>query len=322
MKRFAWIVRSGFLVGVLTMTAMAQNGAAPKPFTYGKFSVPGAVILGVESITNAGSISGYYMDAAGNYRGFFRSSSRVLTKFSDPGDTQAITFTQGYQVNAEDVVSGQFFNSAANTYSGFFYNTATQTFTTYDVPDQPAGTITAVLGINSTGSQYCGYVIPPPYTVVSAFISVDGEVTIFSLNGSVHTECTGMNASGSTVGYYNDDLGASHSFIRNPKGVFTAIDYPGASTAAATLPCGGMAGGTVLGGISDRGDVSGHYWDAANNEHGFTRSGGGIYQHIDYPGAFQTAGGGINTHGTVVGYYLDSSCAPSAYIAYRPAGGH
>jgi len=228
----------------------------------------------------------------------------------------------GYQINAQNVVVGQFFDSTANLYSGFFYNTGTQTYTTYNVPGQPAGTITAVLGINGDSSQFCGYVSPPPYTTVSAFISVSGEVTVYSVNGSTQTECTGMNANGFTVGYYNDSSGVSHGYLRSLKGVITVVEYPGASTTVAPVPCGGMAAGTVLSGTSDREDSSGHYWDADHNEHGFSRTPGGIYQRIDYPGAFQTAGGGTNTHGTVVGYYLNSGCQPSAYIAYRPAGGH
>ena len=157
---------------------------------------------------------------------------------------------------------------------------------------------------------------------MSAFLSVNGVVSIFSVNGSTLTECTGMNAKGFTVGFYNDAAGVSHGYLRSLEGAITVVDYPGASTTAAPLPCGGTAGGTVLSGTSDREDSSGHYWDAQHNEHGFSRTPGGIYNRIDYPGAFQTAGGGTNTHGTVVGYYLDSACNPTAYIAYRPAGGH
>ena len=323
MKRIVWIVASAFLTSVFTMTLVAQDSTPPpKSFTFGKFSVPGAVVLGVESINNTNSIAGYYMDAAGNYRGFVRSPSRVLTTFTDPGDTQPISFTQGYQINAEGVVTGQFFDSATNNYSGFFYNTGAQTYTTYDVTDQPTGTITAVLGINSTGSQFCGYVTPPPYTVVSAFVNVDGVVTIYAVNSSTHTVCRGINQNGFTVGYYNDASGVSHGYIRSVRGNVTVIDYPDASTTVASLPCGGTGGGTVLSGTSDRGDVSGYYLDASHNEHGFSRSGGGIFQPIDYPGAFQTAGGGTNDNGTVVGSYLDSTCTPSGFIAYRPAGGH
>ncbi len=38
--------------------------------------------------------------------------------------------------------------------------------------------MTAITGINSTGSEFCGYVMPPPYTTASAFISVSGQVTV------------------------------------------------------------------------------------------------------------------------------------------------
>jgi len=317
MKRFVWIASTALLVGVAPLSAQDST----PPFTFGTFTISGAVILSPESIGNAGTVSGFYMDASGNYKGFLRSSSKVVTTFTDPGDTQPLTFTQGYQINDQGVVVGQFYNSSENTYSGFFYSTGTKTFTTYDVPGQPAGTITAVLGINTTGSSFCGYVTPPPYTTVSAFVNVSGQVTVYAVSGSTHTECMGMNDSDS-VGYYNDSLGASHGYKRNSKGTITFVNYPGASTAAASLPCGGTGGGTVLAGISDRGDISGFYWDASNNEHGLSLSGGGSLQSFDYPGAFQTAAGGTNIYGTIAGYYLNSACTPTGFLAYRPAGGH
>ena len=131
MKRVVWIVASAVLTGVFTMTLVAQDRTPPpKPFTFRKFSVPGAVVLGVESINNTGSIAGYYMDAAGNYKAFIRSASRVLITFTDPGDIQRISFTQPYQINGEGVVTGQFSNSATNNHSGFFNNARAQTCTT------------------------------------------------------------------------------------------------------------------------------------------------------------------------------------------------
>ena len=307
-------------IGVLALAAHAQESGVD--FTFSTFSVPGAVVLGVESINDNSVIGGYYMDAAGNYKGFVRSAAKVLTTYADPADTRPLTFTESYQINDAGVAVCQFFNSAENADSGFFYNTGTQTYTTYDVPGQPEGTTTAVLGINSNGSQFCGYLSAPPYTTTSAFISVNGKVTVYSVNGSTLTECTGMNATGFTVGFYNDASGVSHGFMRSLKGAITVVDYPGASTTAAPLPCGGTAGGTVLSGTSDREDTSGYYWDTEHNEHGFARSPDASYSPINYPGAFQTGAGGTNTHGTVVGFYLDTACNPSAYIAYRPAGGH
>ncbi len=214
-------------------------------------------------------------------------------------------------------MAGEFFDSAAGLYSGFFYDSATQAYTGYDVPGQPPGTATAVLGMGDTTAQFCGSVSAPPYTVVSAFISLNGQVTVYSVGGSFRTECTGMNKRGASVGYYNDASGVSHGFERSTGGILTTIDFPGASKVAAALPCGGIGGGTVAAGISDRFDISGHFWDSSNNEHGFARTPGGFFQPIDFPGAFQTGGGGTNNQGTVVGHYRDSACAPSGYIARR-----
>jgi len=36
---------------------------------------------------------------------------------------------------------------------------------------------------------------------------------------------------------------------------------------------------------------------------------------VNVPGAYQTAGSGMNDHGVMVGHYLDSSCNSYGYIA-------
>ncbi len=118
---------------------------------------------------------------------------------------------------------------------------------------------------------------------------------------------------------YNDSSGVSHGYIRSQKGVITVVDYPGASTAARALPCGGIAGGTVLSGISDRQDTAGHYWDSSNNEHAFSRTPGGIYQRVDYPGAFRNRRRSHQYAWNRSRPYLDKTCTPSGYIAYRAA---
>jgi hypothetical protein len=292
------------------------------PFLYAAFSIPGAAMLGVESINNTGFISGWYVDLAGNSKAFLRSPGRVLTTFTAPGDTGRPGFTRAYQVNSLGTVAGEYLDAVSGTYSGFLYDSTTQTYTTYNVPGQPAGTRTAILGIGETSEQFCGFVSSPPYTSTSAFVSTDGQVQIFNVGGSVQTICSAMNKYGASVGSYIDASGVSHGYIRTRTGQITVIDVPGASQSASGLPCGGVGGGTALVGISDRFDTAGYFWDTANNEHGFSRTPGGIVNTVDYPGAFQTAGAGPNNPGTVVGQYQDTSCKATAFIARRKPGGH
>ena len=72
------------------------------------------------------------------------------------------------------------------------------------------------------------------------------------------------------------------------QGTYTQIDYPGATA-------------TLCSGINSAGDISGTYYDASNNSHGFLVR-NGVYVSVDYPGLANTVLGGLNDFGDVVGY--------------------
>jgi len=304
-----------FSVALLSALAVSQGvaqdaGSGKLRFT--KFSVPGSVALGVEDINSNGTISGYYTDAAGDTRGFALPSGGSVATLIDPLDTATPGYTAAYAIDSAGTIVGQFYDAAATTYSGFFYSNGT--FTTYNLPNQPQFTTTSVIGINSKHG-FCGFVFPPPYTASSAFVSSNsGVISTFAVNGSTDSECTAMNDSGTTVGIYADSAGVYHGFIRNSSGGIAVIDVPGASTVPAAVPCGtGLIAGTVISGINDLGEISGHFWDTSNNEHGFLRDTHGTFTQIDVPGAYQTAGGGLNDKDTMVGHYANSSCVSSGY---------
>ena len=125
-----------------------------------------------------------------------------------------------------------------------------------------------------------------------------------------------MNDSGTAVGYYTDAAGVFHGFMRTSAGVITVIDLPDASSTPGTAPCvTGPVAGTVVFGINNTGYVSGHYWDTANNEHGFIRTPAGKWIRVNAPGAFQTAGGGLNDKVSFIGHYVDNACNQFGFIA-------
>jgi hypothetical protein len=187
--------------------------AVASQFLYSSFGVPGAVTLTVQSTNNSGYVTGSFTDKAGVTRGFLRSPTGTLTTLLVPR-TPLSPFTQAFQVNSQGIVAGQFFDPAAGSYSGFFYDSGTQVYTTYNVPGQPQGTTTAILGIGGAVSQFCGYISQPPYSTVNAFVSQNGKVFIYTVDGASLTECTGMNKNGASVGYYNDASGVSHGYLR------------------------------------------------------------------------------------------------------------
>lgn len=299
---------------LIVSTAAAQTKDA-SGFAYQTFTVNGATPLSVESINDSGKISGYFTDASGNVISYVRASNENVTTYTDPLDTTSPTFTQGGQINRSGSVAGEFYNTVDATYEGFIYKSSTGAFTTYQVPGQPQFTTTGLAGINAKGNL-CGFVFPPPYTVASAFIDVSGTVSIFSVEDSATSACDALNDLGAAVGYYEDAGGVFHGWMRTPNGTVTTIDVPGAATATGTAPClSNPVAGTVPLGINNAGYVSGHFWDASYNEHGFIMTPSGKFIPLNVPGAYQTSGGGLNDHEVVVGHFADSSCNTVGYIA-------
>ncbi len=310
--RGSWSALMLLLASAVLCSAQDQGA---KGFNFTTFTVSGATTLGVESINNAGTISGYYVDSANNTLGFLRSSSGIVTPYTDPLDTTTPSYTAGAQINRAGAVAGEFFDTSQGAYLGYIYKSATGKFVTYSVPGQPQYTTNALTGINNKG-EVCGYFTPPPYTLISAFVEAGGTVTPFTVNGSALNYCEALNDSGTAVGDYKDAAGVYHGWMRTAAGILSTIDVPAASTTPGTAPCvSGPIAGTVPLGINTAGYVSGHYWDTRYNEHGFLMTPGGKFLTIDVPGAYQTAGGGLNDKAVVVGHYADSTCASLGYIA-------
>lgn len=283
--------------------------------TYSTFEVPEAAPnnLSVDAINSSGVVGGYLTDTSGNLKGWVRNTRGVINLLVDPLDTTSPSATVVYGLNNGNTVTGYFFDTADNLYYGFFFNAGT--YTTYTVPNQPAGTDFAVAGINNKGS-FCGQLLQPPYTTYMNFVSINGEVTVFQVGGSNSEDCLGINDSDVAVGYYLDSIGVEHGWMRDSSGNITTIDVPAASTTAGTAPCAGTVGGTQPGAINDQGFISGHYWDKKYNEHGFIRTPAGRIISLNVPGAYETSGGGINNKNQVVGHWAtDNTCDEQAYIA-------
>jgi hypothetical protein len=309
------LTRYALWTSVLCSLAVSQADAqvSALTFTYASFSVPGAVSLGVESINGAGTVSGYYSDASGNTRGFLLPSGGMLATLIDPGDTNTPGYTQANQITQNGTVFGEFNDAANFVYSGFIYKNGS--YTTYTVPGQPSGTTTGLYGGNDSGGV-CGFVFPPPYTVSSAFVGRSNNPSLYQINGAQISECIAMNSLGSTVGIYVDSVGTYHTWVMNPFGKISFIDVPGAAITPGAAPClSGPVAGTVGLGINDLGEVSGHFWDSSYNEHGFLLTATGKFYQLDVPGAYQTAGGGLNNRGNIVGHYVLNVPPPSNHPA-------
>ena len=307
-RRLVWSAMGAFLATMLTLVVPAQQFYTGKP-RFTTFSLRGAVLLTASGINDFGTVSGYFTDSSGNFKGFERTSDgnvHVFTDSASPG------YTAAYNINDQGTVTGQIYVSGQ--YSGFLYNHGH--FFTYNVPDQPVGTTTAVVGITNLGQEICGWVGAPPFSLFQAYTSSYGKVDIFSVHDSPSTFCYGLNNHGSAAGTYIDSSGADRGYVRSPGGAITNVDFPGASKVPGPAPClTETLAGTVADGVNDAGTVSGHFWDNSYNEHGYRRFSNGYYQRFDVPGAYQTGGGNINAVGMVAGHYTNSSCNNYGFIA-------
>lgn len=305
---------------VLALVSIIGGAASPalhaQAFTFQTFSVPGALqgsagTVGVNGINDTGTVSGFLVTPSGAYEGFLRDSSGKFTFLNDPADTTVPSFTFANKSNIHGTVVGFFSNTAAGVYSGFLYNGAS--YTTYNLPDEPAGSSTLIYGINDFGDT-CGQVLPAG-GVPQAFVVVDGKPSTFIVSGSGFSFCEAINDQGVAVGGYVDSLGVYHGWIRQADGSVQTYNAPGASIRTGSVFCYGTNGGTVLTGINNVGAMAGLYVDTTYKLHGFTVSTDGGFQPVDVPGAASTSGGGINDRGVFVGHWSDKSCNNYGYIA-------
>jgi hypothetical protein len=286
-------------------------------FTYSPFNVPGALNLGIQGINDVGTVSGYLVDSSGNTKGLELPAGGAVATLIDPGDTGSPSYTEASQISQTGMIYGQFYDDSITTYTGFIYDTRRGTYTTYIPADQPQYTTAGLLSGNDIGGL-CGFIYPPPYTIFSALVSLNGTYNTYQIEGD-NSECTSMNAAGDVVGTYTDSAGVDHGFHLTTSGTLTLINVPTAASTAGTAPClTGNVGGTVVEGLNNLGDISGHFWDTSYNEHGFLMTAAGKVYQLDYPGAYQTAGGGVNDRRSVAGHYIlnsDSCNAPVGYVA-------
>jgi hypothetical protein len=114
-------------------------------------------------------------------------------------------------------------------------------------------------------------------------------------------EILGLNAIGSTVGFYTDRHGIEHAFGPNGK-----VRPPGAVD-------------VVAAGINAREDIAGYLTTSGGSTEGFFFR-NGAYSEFLYPGSAKTEAFGINRRDEIVGSYIDASGATHGFILRHPAG--
>jgi hypothetical protein len=163
-----------------------------------------------------------------------------------------------------------------------------------------AGTIAGYFGIGGVpGHPNQGYTVAPPY----------GQPNFSNENfpGSVQTQVTGINDSGTTVGFWsNSNLGGgldpNFGFV-DKGGVFTNVNNP--STPVATPSFNQLLG------VNNSNIAVGFYTDAAGTAHGYTYNitASTFTANINDPnaGPMGTTAAAINNSGEIAGFYVDAA---------------
>jgi hypothetical protein len=191
---------------------------------------------------------------------------------------------------------------------------ATFTFTTLDNPADPtfnqllgindSGVIAGYFGSGQAGHPNQGYTVAPPYTT---FVPDN-------LPGSVQTQATGINAMGTTTGFWSDtNLGSGDNnfgFIRltTKKGSYEYISVND------PLVAGTPFVDQVLG-INKGNNAVGFYNDSAGMPHGFAYLlANNTFTPIVPPHAVSEAATGINDSNLICGFFVNANNVTLGFV--------
>ena len=256
-------------------------------------------------------------------------------------DVPGAFFTFPQDINPEGVITGFYLGMLTvddpSTFGLYgFIRYPDNTFTTYNGPDSSAlGNLTE--GINPAGEVAGSY-----FDVLGSCHGFarepDGTFTTFDVSGATNTGTAGacgtvplsINNAGVISGYWVDQGGVWHGFVREPQGHHGFVREPQGHHVFVREPQGHITSfdapdaffGTIANnpdGINPEGTISGYYIDAHFVYHGFVRDKHGEITEFDAPGAGTavgtgTVGSAINPDGAITGWYMDNDGVNHGYM--------
>jgi hypothetical protein len=200
----------------------------------------------------------------------------TITKFDAPGaGTDTGQGTVAFAINPAGAITG--FTRDANSARHGFLRAPDGTITTFDAPG--AGTCSAS----------CGTVAPGQGTRAFA-----------------------INVAGVITGFFSDNSGGCHGYVRAANGAFTQIDAPDAGTGP--FPQGTFPSEISPMGINPAGAITGFYVDANSVQHGFVRAPGGKITEFDPTGSVFTTPNAIDAPGAITGFYFDANFVGHGFL--------
>lgn len=291
--------------------------------------MPNATSTRAHGINAPGQIVGRYIDSTGNHHGFLRSADGTTFTTIDPNITgfSNITKIAARSINARGEIVGSFVDSSGTSHG--FFRSMGGTYSTLDVPAS-FGPNTVARGINDVGQVVGNYTVLqtvngfPNLPVQHGFVrSADGTTfTKIDYPGALATIPGGINDSGEIVGGYADAPASGTFFVPHGftlrGGVFTTFDSACGTTGSfahsINEPSAVVGSDSTIANLFNLQAEDG----APDGLSGFVMSADGTtFTSIDFPAASElgTQARGMNTAGTVVGDYADSSDADHAFLA-------
>jgi len=261
-------------------------------YRFVRIDFPDATVTRATGINARGDIVGFYGDLNGVTHGFLLRRGLFSTI-----DFPHASLTFARAINARGDIAG-LFQFEDGIEQGFLLHDGQ--FTQIDFPHT---TSTTPRGINNAGDTTGNYPNPNCGDCESGFILRDGVFNDVHIPGGFTSDIQSAQDNGQVMvgdAAMEPDF-ALHGFIRNKRGEFHLIDFPGLS-----VPCTGPRW------INERGDIVGLFAYVNTVDdcyappplHGFLLR-QGKYTAINVPGSTSTAALTINDDGEIVGWYVD-----------------
>jgi hypothetical protein len=301
----------------------AQEPAVSNEVSYVSFQVPGALGTFPMSINSTMAVTGYYYVSPMVTRGFLRQADGAITTFDVPGGVS----TEPLSINAAGDVTGIVL---VGNFSFGFIRYADGRIVTFENVSATAQALP--VSINAFG-EVAGNYRNVQNSSTGFTRSRAGEFTTLEYGGSFNaTVVTGLNDSGTVVGYFAKDLSvvSTASFISQPDGFSTQFVVPvdvGNDGILATAAQSINADGTIAGWYSA---VMSSQPGAIATTGGFVRSPQGIFTLFNPPGTIVTSPRSvfpldrgslsapqqlsINQAGDIAGSYTDAAGVQHGFV--------
>jgi hypothetical protein len=306
------------------LLCIAQEAAVDKAASYLSFRVPDALGTYPMSVNDSMAVTGYYLVSPTASRGFLRCPDGTIATFS----VRDGIWTEPESINAAGDITG-YYEVVPGVPHGFtrYANGEVVTFNPPDVG--PSGPQAVPVSINAFGETAGNY----PYPLGTSYgfrRTAGGMFTTFglALGADYPTVVTGLNASGTIVGYFSsgDYTTYASSFALHPDGFLLEFSVPVEAYSLATIAESINADGAIAGWYSACG-----YQCKTVTTGGFVRSPDGLITLFNPPGKIVTLPGSgplgwgqsllsapsrlsINQEGTITGSSTDAGGAQHGFV--------